>query len=90
MQTITIEQAPSYIDQEVILRGWLYNKRSSGKIIFLQLRDGTGVIQAVITQPESPEMFAVADQLRRETSIMISGKLREDRRAPSGLSLIHI
>lgn len=87
MQTITVEQAALHIGQEVTLRGWLYNKRSSGKIVFLQLRDGTGVIQAVITKLELPEMFATVDQLQRETSIILTGTLRDDKRAPSGCEL---
>ncbi len=87
MQTITVEKAPYHIAEEVTFRGWLYNKRCSGKIMFLQLRDGTGVIQAVITEPESPEMFAIADQLQREASLIITGTLREDKRAPSGCEL---
>jgi hypothetical protein len=49
MTTITIEEAAKFIGEEIILRGWVYNKRSSGKIIFLQIRDGTGVVQGVIT-----------------------------------------
>ncbi len=87
MHTITVEEAPRHIAEEVTFRGWVYNKRSSGKIMFLQLRDGTGVIQAVIDEPESPEIFAIADQLQRETSIILTGTLREDKRAPSGCEL---
>jgi len=87
MQTITIDEAPRFIGEEVTLRGWLYSKRSSGKIMFLQLRDGTGVIQGVLTKPELPSLFAIADRLPRETSIIVSGTLREDRRAPSGCEL---
>jgi len=87
MQTITIDEAPRHVGEEVTLRGWLYNKRSSGKIMFLQLRDGTGVIQGIIAEPESPEMFGAADRLQRETSIIVTGMLREDKRAPSGCEL---
>jgi len=87
MQTITIDEAPRHVGEEVTLRGWLYNKRSSGKIMFLQLRDGTGVIQGIIAEPESPEMFGAADRLQRETSIIVTGTLREDKRAPSGCEL---
>jgi asparaginyl-tRNA synthetase len=87
MHAITIDEAPRHIGETITLRGWLYNRRSSGKIMFLQLRDGTGVIQGIITEPESPDLFASADRLQRETSVIVSGTLREDRRAPSGCEL---
>jgi len=87
MSTITISSALQHVGEEVTMRGWLYNKRSSGKILFLQVRDGTGVIQAVLSQPENPELFALADELPRETSIVARGTLREDSRAPSGCEL---
>lgn len=87
MHTITIDEAPRHIGETITLRGWLYNRRSSGKIMFLQLRDGTGVIQGIITEPESPDLFASADRLQRETSVIVSGTLREDSRAPSGCEL---
>ena len=75
MRTITIDEAPSHVGEEVTLRGWLYNKRSSGKIMFLQLRDGTGVIQGIVTAPESPEMFATADRkLERWKRVVLEGE----------------
>lgn len=87
MRTITIDKAPLSVGEEITLRGWLYSKRSSGKIIFLQLRDGTGVIQGVLTEPDAPKLFAAADRLTRETSLIVTGTVREDRRAPSGCEL---
>jgi len=87
MRTITIDEAPRFVGEEVTIRGWLYNKRSSGKILFLQLRDGTGVIQGFLTEPDSPELFATAEHLTRETSLIANGTIREDRRAPSGCEL---
>ena len=87
MATITICEARDHIGETVTLQGWLYNKRSSGKILFLQVRDGTGVLQAVLAEPDNPNLFAAAAPLPRETSITITGKLCEDRRAPIGCEL---
>ena len=87
MRTITIDQALKHVGEEVTLRGWLYNKRSSGKILFLQIRDGTGVIQGVLTESESPSLFAIADRLSRESSLIVKGSIREDPRAPEGCEL---
>ena len=87
MPTITISDAKGHIGEDVTFQGWLYNKRSSGKILFLQIRDGTGVIQAVLSESDSATLFATADRLPRETSILASGTLREDRRAPTGCEL---
>ena len=87
MQTITIDQALRHVGEEVTLRGWLNNKRSSGKIQFLQIRDGTGVIQGVLTEPDAPSLFAIADRLPRESSLIVTGTIREDPRAPEGCEL---
>jgi len=84
---ITIDHAREHIGEVITIRGWLYNKRSSGKILFLQIRDGTGTIQGVITEPEKPDLFAIASRLPRETSIIVTGTLREEGRAPSGSEL---
>ncbi|RLE36459.1 asparagine--tRNA ligase [Candidatus Acetothermia bacterium] len=87
MKGITIDQARDHIGEGITLRGWLYNKRSSGKILFLQIRDGTGTIQGVITEPEKPDLFSRAEGLARETSLIVTGRLREEVRAPSGCEL---
>ncbi len=87
MPVITIAEAKAHVGEDVTFQGWLYNKRSSGKILFLQVRDGTGVIQAVLSESDSSELFAVADRLPREASIVVTGALREDRRAPTGCEL---
>lgn len=87
MNGITIDQARKHIGEGITIRGWLYNKRSSGKILFLQIRDGTGTIQGIITEPEKPELFSLSEGLPRETSIIVRGRLREDSRAPSGCEL---
>jgi len=87
MATITISEASGHLGESVTIQGWLHNTRSSGKILFLQLRDGTGVIQAVVAQSDNPELFAIADRLPRETSLVVTGTLREDKRAPTGCEL---
>jgi len=87
MATITISEARNHLTESVTIQGWLHNMRSSGKILFLQVRDGTGVIQAVLSQSDDPELFAVADRLPRETSVVITGTVREDKRAPTGCEL---
>ena len=88
MKHTYIEDVGKYVGQEVTLRGWVHNKRSSGKIQFLILRDGTGYIQGVIAKNAvSPEVFADADSLTHESSIEVSGKVRADSRAPTGFEL---
>lgn len=85
---IRIEQAAAHAGQDVEIRGWLYHKRSSGKIHFLLVRDGTGILQAVLAKQDVPEaVFAEADALTQESSLIIRGHLREDRRAPGGYEL---
>lgn len=83
-----IEDVGKHVGQEVTLRGWVHQKRSSGKIQFLIVRDGTGYIQAVVVKNAvSPEIFAAADSLTHESSVEVTGKVREDARAPSGYEL---
>ena len=77
-----------YVGQTRSISGWLYNKRSSGGMVFLQLRDGTGFIQGVVEKSAvSDETWAAAQQLTRESSCVVSGVIREEPRAPSGLEM---
>jgi len=88
-----IKDASKYVGKEVTVKGWLYNKRSSGKINFLLIRDGTGIIQSVAVRSEIPdEEFKLFDKITQESSIIVSGVIGEDSRAPGGyeLSLKHI
>jgi len=88
MNPVYIEDIARHSGQEVMLRGWLYNKRSSGKLHFLQVRDGTGVLQCVVFKNDvPPEQFALADHLTQESSIVVTGTVREDARAPLGFEL---
>ncbi|KFZ40258.1 MULTISPECIES: asparagine--tRNA ligase [Thermoactinomyces] len=84
----TIKEIAGHVGKEVKLGGWLYNKRSSGKIQFLQLRDGTGFIQGVLVKSQvAPEVWDAAKQLTQESSLYIWGTVREDERAPGGFEL---
>jgi asparaginyl-tRNA synthetase len=74
--------------ERVQLRGWLYNRRSKGKLHFLQIRDGFGVVQAVMFRGDvDDETFVRADHLSQETSLLISGTVRKDERSPLGVEL---
>jgi asparaginyl-tRNA synthetase len=88
MTRIYIEDAGKHVGEEVTLWGWLHHKRSSGKIQFLMVRDGTGYIQGVMVKSAvAPEIFEKADGLTHESSIKVTGKIREDSRAPSGYEM---
>ncbi len=88
MAWIYIEDLPRHIGAEVSLRGWLYNRRSSGKVHFLLIRDGTGVCQCVASLADlGAESFAAADHMGQETSLEVAGVVREDQRAPGGIEL---
>ncbi len=77
-QQVYIEDLGKHDGQRVLLRGWLYNLRSSGKLHFLEVRDGTGIVQAVVFAKEvTPELFAAAGKLSQETSIEVEGTVRK-------------
>ncbi|MEO0292300.1 MAG: OB-fold nucleic acid binding domain-containing protein, partial [candidate division WOR-3 bacterium] len=83
MEIIEISEASKHIGKEVKLKGWLYNKRSKGKIHFLIIRDGTGFIQGVVVKGEVDDrVFEMYDEITQESSIIVSGILREDKRSP--------
>src|SRR5437667_2024080 len=83
-----IEDIGKHEGQEVTIKGWLHNRRSSGKIHFLILRDGTGFIQAVMSKATvGDEMFKAADHLSQETSVIVRGTARADTRAPGGYEI---
>lgn len=84
-----VEEAARHVGAEVEIRGWLHNKRSSGSIHFLQVRDGSGVIQAVMTPADvAAPVFAAADGLTQESAIIVRGVVRADARAPGGYELV--
>lgn len=88
MDFVYIQDVFRFVDREITVKGWLYHKRSSGKIFFLLIRDGTGIIQAVAAKGEiSDPEFNLYDSITQETSIIARGKVREDKRAPGGYEL---
>jgi asparaginyl-tRNA synthetase len=87
MTIITIEDAGKYDGQEVTIRGWLYNLRESGKLLFPIFRDGTGIIQGVVALKENPEAFAALKGLTQESSVIVTGKIRAEQRAPGGYEI---
>lgn len=89
MNHIFIADLKQHIGHTVTIKGWLAGSRSSGKIAFLQLRDGTGFVQGVIARNDAPEeIFERAKRLSLESSLEARGEVREDSRSPSGVELI--
>lgn len=87
-QIVYIEDIAKHEGQPIRLRGWLHNRRSSGKIHFLTVRDGTGFIQCVMSkQAVGDEMFRGADHLAQESAIIVDGTVRADTRAPGGFEV---
>src|SRR5687767_15374602 len=83
-----INQLSKHVGQEVVLKGWLYNMRSSGKILFSQLRDGTGVVQCVVLKNAiDSETWEALKGLGQESALVIKGTVREDSRAPGGFEI---
>jgi asparaginyl-tRNA synthetase len=88
MDSVYVEDLHKHIGEEVLLRGWLYNKRSSGKIRFPLLRDGTGIVQGVMVKGTvSDEVFGRFDVLTQESAIAMRGKVRKEDRAPGGYEI---
>lgn len=86
---IYIEDIGKYQGKDVIIKGWLFNKRSSGKIRFILVRDGTGIIQSVIAKGEvKDELFEIADKITQESSVILTGTVRKEDRAPGGYEII--
>ncbi len=84
MTAVTIDRVGQHVGREVTLRGWLYNLRESGKLLFPIFRDGTGVIQGVVSQKERPEVFEALRGLTQESSVIVTGRIQADPRAPGG------
>jgi asparaginyl-tRNA synthetase len=85
--TITIEQAGAHAGGTVTIRGWLYNLRESGKLLFPIFRDGTGIMQGVVSQKEHPEVFSALKGLPQESSVIATGSIRAEARAPGGFEM---
>jgi asparaginyl-tRNA synthetase len=84
---VSIENIGQHKGQSVAIRGWLYNLRESGKLLFPILRDGTGIIQGVVSQKEHPAAFEAVKGLTQESSVVATGVVRAEPRAPGGYEL---
>jgi asparaginyl-tRNA synthetase len=84
---ITIEQAGAHAGGTVTVRGWLYNLRESGKLLFPIFRDGTGIMQGVVSQKEHAEVFSALKGLPQESSVVATGAIRAEPRAPGGFEM---
>jgi asparaginyl-tRNA synthetase len=84
---ITIEHAGEHVDSTVTIQGWLYNQRESGKLLFPIFRDGTGVIQGVVSQKEQAQAFEALKGLTRESSVVVTGTVRAEERATGGFEM---
>ena len=88
MTHVYIEDIADHVEKEVTLKGWLYNKTDKGKLRFLMIRDGTGMIQAVVFQKNvSPEVFQATDTLTQESSLVVTGKIKQEERAVGGFEM---
>jgi asparaginyl-tRNA synthetase len=87
MQPTEVGKIGEFEGREIHLAGWVYNIRSSGKIIFILLRDGTGTVQCIAEKSEGDEIFETASRLTQESSIVVSGVVRADARAPGGYEI---
>lgn len=88
MERAYISKIAKFEGQTVTLRGWLYHQRSSGKLHFLQVRDGTGIIQCVVFKGDvSPAVFELAEHLTQESSVVVVGVVRADKRSPIGYEI---
>jgi asparaginyl-tRNA synthetase len=88
MKHVYIEKIGEHVGETVTIKGWLHNRRSSGKIHFLVVRDGTGFLQVVMGKNDVPEnTFTAADHLSQESAVIVTGTVREDKRAKGGYEL---
>ncbi|MGC1633917.1 MAG: OB-fold nucleic acid binding domain-containing protein, partial [Candidatus Acidiferrales bacterium] len=83
----TIEKAGVHAGATIMIRGWLYNLRESGKLLFPIFRDGTGIIQGVVSLKEYPDAFAALKGLPQESSVIVTGAGRAEPRAPGGFEI---
>ena len=86
--SISIRRLQEHVGERVVLRGWVVGKRSSGKIAFVQFRDGTGVVQAVASRSDVPEgAWADLERVTQESTVTLTGDVKADRRSPSGVEI---
>ena len=87
MKQTYVNQLKDHVGEEVTLKGWLYNSRSSGKLVFLQFRDGTGIVQCVVFKGNDEAVFDKAKGLGQESSIIVTGRVKADERSPIGVEV---
>lgn len=88
METVLIKNLGSHVGQQVTIQGWLYNRRSSGKIQFLIVRDGSGLVQGVMVKKEiAPELYEAAQTLTQESSLKLTGIVMDEPRALGGYEM---
>ena len=84
--SVTVRRLRGRVGETVTLRGWVSGKRSSGKIAFVQFRDGTGTVQAVAAKNDvSAEAWADLERATQESTVTLTGTVKEDKRSPSGV-----
>ena len=89
MKTVLLKNIAKYDGKKVTIKGWMFNRRSSGKIHFLQLTDGTGNIQGIATKSDvSEKVFELMSSINLQSSVVVTGKVKEEKRSPSGYDLI--
>ncbi len=87
MKQTYINQLKDHIGKDVTLKGWLYNSRSSGKLVFLQLRDGSGIVQCVVFKGNDEAVFEKAKAIGQESSLIVHGTVKADERSPIGVEV---
>jgi asparaginyl-tRNA synthetase len=88
MQTVRIKELPRHVGETVTVNGWLYNKRTSGKLQFPIIRDGSGYLQCVVSKKEVPEeTWKAVEEVGQESSVRVTGSVRAEGRAPGGVEL---
>ncbi|MHC4959306.1 MAG: asparagine--tRNA ligase, partial [Planctomycetota bacterium] len=86
-EVVRIRDLKSHAGETVTVEGWLYNRRSSKKLHFLQLRDGTGVVQGIVAKADDEELFERAGEPGQESALRVTGEAHADERAPGGVEL---
>ena len=87
-ERVFIENIGDHVDETVTIKGWTYGRTGKGKLQFIIVRDGTGLLQCVVFQKAvTPEVFEAAKSLTQESSLVVTGKVRADDRAPGGFEL---
>src|SRR5438552_19134568 len=88
MSTVRIQELPKHVGEKVVVNGWLYNKRTAGKLQFPIIRDGSGYLQCVVSKKEvSEETWRGVEEATQESTVRVTGIVRAEPRAPGGVEL---